>query len=88
VDGVAVLYVERGGRTLQTLPAFDDPATAACAVQALRVLVGEGRDRELVITRVDGVPVGESPHRAALVAAGFVAGYRGVVLRRGDGRGA
>jgi len=81
VDGVAVLYVERGGRTLQTLPPFDDPGAAAIAAPALRGLVGEGRDRELVITKVDGLPVGESPHRAALVAAGFVAGYRGLVLR-------
>jgi ATP-dependent Lhr-like helicase len=87
VDGTATLYVERGGRTLQTLPAFDDPAVAASAVPALRALVGEGRDRELVITRVDAVPVAESPHRPALLAAGFSAGYRGLVLRRADGRG-
>jgi ATP-dependent Lhr-like helicase len=81
VDGVAVLYLERGGRTLQTLPAFDDPAVAAEAVGALRSLVGEGRDHELVVTKVDGLPVGDSAHRGALLAAGFVAGYRGLVLR-------
>ncbi|HEX5589180.1 MAG TPA: helicase-related protein, partial [Candidatus Limnocylindrales bacterium] len=81
VDGVAALYVERGGRTLQTLPAFDDEAFAAVAVPALRRLVGEGRDRELVVTRIDGLPVAESPNRAALLGAGFVAGYRGLVLR-------
>ncbi|HET9435934.1 MAG TPA: helicase-related protein, partial [Candidatus Limnocylindrales bacterium] len=81
VDGVAALYVERGGRTLQTLPAFDDEAVAAVAVPALRRLVGEGRDRELVVTRIDGLPVAESPHRAAMLGAGFVAGYRGLVLR-------
>jgi len=81
VDGVAALYVERGGRTLQTLPAFDDPDIAAVAVPALRRLIGEGRDRELVVTRVDALPVGQSPHRDALVAGGFVAGYRGLVLR-------
>ncbi|MCI0584566.1 MAG: DEAD/DEAH box helicase [Chloroflexi bacterium] len=81
VDGVATLYVERGGKTLQTLPAFDDPAVQAAAVPALRRLVGEGRDRELVVTRVDGLPVGESPDRDALVRGGFVAGYRGLVLR-------
>ncbi|MEW5991140.1 MAG: DEAD/DEAH box helicase [Chloroflexota bacterium] len=81
VDGVAALYVERGGRTLQTLPAFDAPEVAAMAVPALRRLVGEGRDRELVVTKIDGLPVGQSPHRDALVAGGFVAGYRGLVLR-------
>jgi ATP-dependent Lhr-like helicase len=81
VDGVAALYVERGGKTLQTLPAFDDPDVAAAAVPALRRLIGEGRDRELVVTKVDGLPVGQSPHRDALLRAGFVAGYRGLVLR-------
>jgi ATP-dependent Lhr-like helicase len=81
VDGVPALYVERGGRTLQTLPGLDDPAAAAVALPALRRLIGEGRERELVVTRIDGLPVGESPHRAALLAAGFVAGYRGLVLR-------
>jgi ATP-dependent Lhr-like helicase len=83
VDGVPALYVERGGRTLQTLPAFDDPAVAAAALPALRRLVGDGRDRELVVTKVDGLPIGEAPQRAALLAAGFVAGYRGLVLRPG-----
>ena len=41
--------MERGGRTLQTLPAFDDPDVAAVALPALRRLIGEGRDRELVV---------------------------------------
>jgi ATP-dependent Lhr-like helicase len=81
VDGVAALYVERGGRTLQTLPAFDDPDSAGAAILALRRLLGDGRDRELVVTKVDGLPVGQSPHRDALIVAGFVAGYRGLVLR-------
>jgi len=81
VDGVAALYVERGGRSLQTLPAFDDPAIAAVATPALRGLLGDGRDRELVITKVDGEPTTTSPHRAALVDAGFIDGYRGLVLR-------
>jgi len=35
VDGVAALYVDRGGRSLQTLPAFDDASVAAAAVRAL-----------------------------------------------------
>jgi ATP-dependent Lhr-like helicase len=81
VDGVPALYVERGGRTLQTLPAFDDAAVAADSLAALRGLIGEGRDRELVVGRIDGVAIGGSPHRAGLLAAGFVAAYRGLVLR-------
>ena len=51
------------------------------AVPALVALIGDGRDRELVITKIDGLPVTESPHAEALVAGGFVAGYRGLVLR-------
>jgi hypothetical protein len=53
----------------------------AAAVPAVRRLIGEGRDRELVVTKVDGLPVGQSPHLDTLVRAGFVAGYRGLVLR-------
>ncbi|HEY0442652.1 MAG TPA: hypothetical protein VGC90_00365, partial [Candidatus Limnocylindrales bacterium] len=81
VDGEAVLYLDRGGSSLQTLPAFDDPELAAAACNGLRNLVRDGRVRELVVTKIDGQPVGESSHRAALVAAGFAAGYRGLVLR-------
>ena len=36
VDGVAALYLERGGATLQTLPAADDPATAVAAAACSR----------------------------------------------------
>ncbi len=82
VDGAAVLYVERGGKGLATFPAADDPERAAPALAALGGLLGEGRLRELVVTRVDGVPLGpEHPWRARLVEAGFVPGYRGLALR-------
>ena len=81
VDGEAVLYLDRGGSSLQTLPAFDDPELAAAACNALRNLLRDGRVRELVVTKIDGLAVGDSPHRAALLDAGFVAGYRGLVLR-------
>jgi len=83
VDGEAVLYLDRGGTSLQTLPAFDDPELAAAATTSLRALLSDGRVRELVIAKVDGLPIAESPHRAALLDAGFVAGYRGLVLRAG-----
>jgi ATP-dependent Lhr-like helicase len=81
VDGVAVIYVERGGRTIQTLPAADDPEIATRALAALSRLLADGRERELVVARVDGLPVAESPWRPALLVAGFVPGYRGLVLR-------
>ncbi|HJW22241.1 MAG TPA: DEAD/DEAH box helicase [Candidatus Limnocylindrales bacterium] len=85
VDGVAVLYLERGGRSLQTLPAFDDPAVTDLAARGLRWLVLGGRERELVISRIDGLAVGESPYRTALASAGFVPGYRGLALRAAPG---
>jgi ATP-dependent Lhr-like helicase len=82
VDGLAALYLDRGGSSLQTLPPFDDPATAAAAVGALRGLLAEGRSRELVISRVDGEPVARSPWYDTLLKAGFTQGYRGLVMRK------
>ena len=81
VDGAPVVYLERGGGSIQLLPAADEPAAAALGLTALRALVDDGRLRELVVTRVDGLPVGDSPRRAALLEAGFAPGYRGLVLR-------
>jgi ATP-dependent Lhr-like helicase len=81
VDGAAVLYLDRGGTSFQTLPVADDPETLAAAIASLRDLVADGRVRELVISKVDGEPVASSPVKDALLAAGFVAGYRGYALR-------
>jgi ATP-dependent Lhr-like helicase len=81
VDGVAAVYLERGGGTLQTLSAADDPETAKTAVGALGALLADRRVRELVVTKIDGLPVADSPFRDRLIAAGFAAGYRGLVLR-------
>ncbi len=81
VDGAAALYLERGGATLQTLPAFDDPDVAVAAVRGMTALVAGGRLRELVIRKVDRLPVSGSPVRSTMLDAGFVAGYRGLSLR-------
>ncbi|MFL5674631.1 MAG: DEAD/DEAH box helicase [Chloroflexota bacterium] len=81
VDGVATLYLERGGSTLQTLPASDDPAVALTAARAFHALIADGRTRELVIRKVDGEEVAASRFRELLLEAGFVAGYRGLALR-------
>jgi hypothetical protein len=81
VDGVAALYLERGGSTLQTLPAADDPVVAVISFRALGALVADGRVRELAVRKVDGEEVGVSAFHPSLLAAGFVAGYRGLVLR-------
>jgi ATP-dependent Lhr-like helicase len=81
VDGAAAVYLERGGHSIQTLPASDDISVAASALAVLGHLVEGGRLRELVITRVDGEPVASSLWKARLEEAGFVPGYRGYVLR-------
>jgi ATP-dependent Lhr-like helicase len=81
VDGVAALYLERGGSTLQTLPAADDPDVRRAALDGLQHLVIGGRFREVVIRKIDGVDVATSAWRPVLLEAGFSAGYRGLTMR-------
>jgi len=82
VDGHAVLYLERGGRGLLTLPAASDVGRAARAVAALPSLVApDGPHRELRLERVDRAPVAGSSLADALRAAGFRPSYRGWLLR-------
>ena len=80
LDGRPVFYLERGGRTIQPFPAADEPTACLAALRAFGALVIERRLRELVITRVDGLPIAESPWRPAFLEAGFQPGYRGLVL--------
>ena len=72
LDGVASLYLERGGRSLVGLRPFDGSWEAA-AVEALGTLVADGRLRRLALERFDDdlAPV--------LRAAGFVPSPRGMV---------
>ena len=85
---MAALYLDRGGGSIQVLPAGDDPEVGETAARALAALVADGRLRELIITKIDGSPVAESPFRDRLLGAGFIAGYRGLVLRRAVERSA
>jgi len=79
-DGRALLYVERGGRGLVSF-GDPDPDAFARALDALAVWVQADRARRLVIARVDGIPVAESPWHQALVAAGFRIDLKGLLLR-------
>ncbi len=81
VNGEPVLYLERGGKSLQTLPAFADRATAAAALNCLPQLLADGRFRSIQVERVDGAPVSESAHAETLASAGFQRAYRGWLLR-------
>ncbi len=82
VDGAAVLYLERGGRSLVTFPAADDAEQARLAIAALEHLVTPiGPYRELVIERIDREPVATSALAEPLRALGFRPSYRGYLLR-------
>ncbi|MET1232843.1 MAG: DEAD/DEAH box helicase [Candidatus Limnocylindrales bacterium] len=81
VDGAPALVLERGGRSLLTLPASDDRDVLTQAVQTLAADVAGGRHAALEVHRVDGLPVGDSAIAEALAGAGFRASYRGWVLR-------
>ncbi|MGI8701867.1 MAG: ATP-dependent helicase [Nocardioidaceae bacterium] len=80
VDGLLVVYVERGGRTLLTFS--DDPARVQPAVDALALAVHEGALGRLTVERADGEHVLGSPLAVALEAAGFYATPRGLRLRQ------
>jgi ATP-dependent helicase Lhr and Lhr-like helicase len=83
VDGRAVLYLERGGRGLLSLPAAAAPELAARAIGALPSLVApDGPLRELRLERVDRGPVAESRLADRLREIGFRPTYRGWILRR------
>jgi ATP-dependent Lhr-like helicase len=82
VGGAAVLYIERGGRGILTLPAADDPELLELALSALPgLLAPAGPFRELRLERVDRVPPAESALAARLRAIGFRPTYRSWLLR-------
>ena len=76
VDGALAAFLERGARSLST---FDLDASAWA--DAIASLVKDGRLRRIELVRIDGEPSGVSPHAERLREAGFVEGYRGLVLR-------
>ncbi len=80
LDGEAVLYVERGGRSLVPLREPDD-AWLRPALDALVAHVRAGGVKRLAVERFDGEPVVESDVLGLLVDAGFLAGPRRAVLR-------
>jgi ATP-dependent Lhr-like helicase len=78
-QGQPVLYLGPKGRQLTTFPsglATDDVRAAAFA--ALQDLPRLARRGTLIIEKIDGGPVADSPYLAQLLDAGFVNDYRGV----------
>jgi ATP-dependent Lhr-like helicase len=79
VDGVAVLYVERGGRSL--LSFTDDEPTLRAAAQALGKAVRDGWLGQLAVQRADGEIALGSHLAGVLQEAGFRATPKGLRLR-------
>jgi ATP-dependent Lhr-like helicase len=77
--GEPILYLERGGRALQTLVAADDPRLEP-ALAALVDQVREGRIKRLAIEKVDGDSALTAPVASLLVALGFQEGPRRMTL--------
>jgi ATP-dependent Lhr-like helicase len=77
IDGHPAVLIERGGTSLVTFAGADPQRWAPIVVRAIK----DGRRSSLEIRRIDGQPVADSAIRADLLAAGFAAGYRGLVLR-------
>ncbi len=86
-EGEPVLYVERGGRALQTLVAGelppnrgDDNARLNAALAALVEHVHSGAIKRLALEKVDGASAISSPLGPALIAHGFHEGPRRLTL--------
>jgi ATP-dependent Lhr-like helicase len=88
VDGEAVLYMERGGKTLLAWPAGEaeaaspaDDARLRTAVEALAQSARAGTLGSVTVERVNGAAALSSPIGRVLEAAGFHATPRGLRLR-------
>jgi ATP-dependent Lhr-like helicase len=82
VDGVLVLYVERGGKTLLTWS--EEAGRLEPAAQALAEAARRGSLGRMTVETADGEQLlgsGSTPLREALQAAGFIVTPRGLRLR-------
>ncbi len=77
--GEPILYLERGGRGLQTLVPADHPQLEPALV-ALAKEVRRGRIKRLALEKVDGEPAIGSPLGPKLVELGFQEGPRRLTL--------
>ncbi|WP_445155353.1 Lhr family ATP-dependent helicase [Arthrobacter sp. Hor0625] len=79
VDGALVLYVERGGKTLL---AFDDDAEVLAAAGAALVgVVTRGAVDKLIMEKVNGHGILDTPVAAALAQAGAYSTPKGLRIR-------
>jgi ATP-dependent Lhr-like helicase len=77
--GVPLVWFDRRSHSMVTFPAAVSDLGWA---EALARLVKDGHARTVEVRKVDGEPIApSSPWAEALLAAGFVDGYRGLVAR-------
>jgi ATP-dependent Lhr-like helicase len=81
VDGSPVLYLERGGRSVVTLPDFEAEDLRTLALRALAQFAERAGQKGMTLERIDGAPAADSRHAAAFREAGFSEGYRGLTHR-------
>ncbi|GAA5198802.1 ATP-dependent helicase [Arthrobacter gyeryongensis] len=79
VDGALVLYVERGGKTLLTFS--HDDAVLAAAAAALVGVVRRGAVDKLIMEKVNGHDLLDTPVAFALAAAGAYSTPKGLRIR-------
>lgn len=79
VDGALVLYVERGGKTL--LAFSDDTEVLAAAGTALVGVVTRGAIDKLIMEKVNGHGILDTPVAAALALAGAYSTPKGLRIR-------
>ncbi|TAP43762.1 DEAD/DEAH box helicase [Arthrobacter sp. S39] len=79
VDGALVLYVERGGKTL--LAFSDNEAVLSAAGSALVGVVTRGAVDKLIMEKVNGHGILDTPVAAALAAAGAYSTPKGLRIR-------
>ncbi len=78
--GKPVAYLSASGRHLTTFPEnLTDAAVKAAVFQALHRIPKTTRRGSLVIEKVDGRAVKDSPYHESMLQHGFVSDYRGLV---------
>ena len=77
-DGVPLVVLDRGGRTLHT---FEHAADDLRWIEALRDGLAAGRLARVELGRIDSTDAAEHPIGDLLIENGFTPGYRGPTLR-------
>ncbi len=80
-NGEPVLVIERGGKSLTTLPAADEDLLRGPALAGLVEWAAKAGSKGITVERIDGIPAAESPFAPRLLEVGFAQGFRGLTYR-------